>query len=344
MADAPDQDAGSPHPPPWRIGNWPWLTAAPPARLRVIVDNDFAGDPDDLFQLAHHLLSPSVEIRGIISSHLRPGDPFHPGPDSADEGARVVNRLAAVMGIDLAGRVLVGSDQAIRSTTQPQDSPAARFLVAEAMRDDPGLPPLFIVCGGGLTDLASAYLLEPAIADRVTVVWVGGPEHAGLGYLPPIVETPEYNLAIDLLAAQVVLNDSALPLWLLPRNLYRQCLVSDAELRARIANRGALGAHLYSELVDLKARLRTAGHPVGETYALGDSPLVLLTALQSFFQPDPSSSDYVSRPCPRLNDAGALVADPEGREVRIYTRLDVRLMFEDLFFKVEEWAAWAAGR
>ncbi len=39
---------------------------------RVIVDNDFAGDPDGLFQLAHHLLCRSVEIPLIVGSHLPP--------------------------------------------------------------------------------------------------------------------------------------------------------------------------------------------------------------------------------------------------------------------------------
>src|SRR6187455_804238 len=43
-------------------------------RMRVIIDNDFGGDPDGLYQLVHHLLSPSVEIRAIIGSHLKPGD------------------------------------------------------------------------------------------------------------------------------------------------------------------------------------------------------------------------------------------------------------------------------
>ena len=36
------------------------------AAARVIVDNDFAGDPDGLFQLAHHLLCTSVDIPIII--------------------------------------------------------------------------------------------------------------------------------------------------------------------------------------------------------------------------------------------------------------------------------------
>ena len=45
-------------------------------RMRVIVDNDFGGDPDGLFQLAHLLLSPSVDVRAIIGSHLNAADGF----------------------------------------------------------------------------------------------------------------------------------------------------------------------------------------------------------------------------------------------------------------------------
>lgn len=38
--------------------------------MRVIIDNDLGGDPDGLFELTHHLLSPSVEIRDIVASHM----------------------------------------------------------------------------------------------------------------------------------------------------------------------------------------------------------------------------------------------------------------------------------
>lgn len=58
-------------------------TAAVQPRMRVILDNDYAGDPDGLFQLVHHMLSPSVEIRGIIGSHLRPGDGFDNSKETA---------------------------------------------------------------------------------------------------------------------------------------------------------------------------------------------------------------------------------------------------------------------
>jgi len=40
------------------------------------------------------------------------------------------------------------------------------------MKEDP--LPLFVIFQGPLTDLASAYLQEPGIADRLTAIWIGG--------------------------------------------------------------------------------------------------------------------------------------------------------------------------
>lgn len=348
----------------WTIGSWPWLpTSAGAPLLRVIIDNDFAGDPDNLFQLAHHLLSPSVEIRTIISSHLRPGDALHPELGSAAAGVRVVERLAEVMRLDLDGRLCAGSElglaqdaggrpsvlldlggRSVSSTTvQARPSSAARAIVAEAMREGPGLAPLVVACGGGLTDLASAWLMEPAIASRLTVIWIGGPEHRGLGHRSPLVRDPEYNLATDPLAAQLVLNDSDLPLWLVPRNVYRQCLVSHAELRNRVAACGELGAFLASAVERRFRSARASGRGHGETYTLGDSPLVLLTALQSFYGPEPSSSDYEERPCPHLDAEGCFDGREGGRPIRVCSRLDTRLLFEDMFAVFEEFARWMAG-
>jgi purine nucleosidase len=51
--------------------------------MRVIIDNDFSGDPDDLFALVHHVLSPSVEIPLIIASHLSGGDEWDPSDRQA---------------------------------------------------------------------------------------------------------------------------------------------------------------------------------------------------------------------------------------------------------------------
>lgn len=310
-------------------------------RMRVIIDNDFSGDPDDLFQLVHHVLSPSVVIRGIIGSHLGPDDPLDSSNAQAENAVRVAEETLDLLGASGRYPVWLGSNVALTSPTVPIDTEAARGIIAEAMRDDTDLP-LYVALGAGLTELASAYLLEPRIAGRLTAIWIGGNEHPELASPPPGAGLVEYNLNIDILAGQVVFNDSSIPLWQVPRNVYRQCLVSRAELDSRVRPMGELGAYLANAIDIVNEHAASAGRLLGETYALGDSPLVLLTALQSAFQPDSSSSFHVTRPTPRLNSDGSYDETPSGRPMRVYTRVDTRLMFEDFFLKLKRFAEHSA--
>ncbi len=215
--------------------------------MRVIVDNDFSGDPDDLFQLAHHLLSPSVEIPFVIASHLAPGDGFDPSPVQAENAARKVHELLAVMNLTDRVRVVTGSNVGLSSPLEPIRSAAAEAIIEEALRQETDLP-LYVALGGGLTELASALLLEPAIAERLTAVWIGGREHEGLAVPPPDGDTIEYNTTIDPNAAFTVFNHSSVPLWQVPRDTFRQCLISWAEIETRVRPVGALGAYLAGSL------------------------------------------------------------------------------------------------
>lgn len=62
--------------------------------------------------------------------------------------------------------------------------------------------------------------------------------------------------------------------------------------------------------------------------------MVLLTALQSSFETDPSSSRYVLEHAPKINDSGLYEENPSSRNIRVYRNLDIRLMFEDFFAKL----------
>ena len=328
----------------WNLGSAPWQ-AIPPAsaaRARVIIDNDFSGDPDDLYQLVHHLLSPSVEIPLIVASHLRPGDPFDPSDRQAENAAAIVLDVFARMGLQSASVVAQGSNAPLEDRSTAQRAAAVDAIIAEAMRDDVSSP-LFYVAGGGLTDLASAWLVEPRIAERLTVVWIGGAEHEGLAVPPPNAMPIEYNLLIDVVAGQVVFTDSDLTVWQVPRDVYRQCLVSDAELRLRVAATGPLGRYLYDEVAVVFEMVGTHLGGASETYALGDSPLVLLTALQSVFEPDSTSSRHVERPTPAIADDGSYLASADARPMRVYTWVDTRLMFEDFYLKLAEFERWQSS-
>lgn len=302
-------------------------------RMRVISDNDYAGDPDGLVQLAHHALSPSVDLCGVISSHLAPGDPFDDSGWSAAHGASAAQQVLDLLGLGGSVPVVAGAETRWDGAGTAGPSEGVELILREAARTDTDLP-LFLTLGGGLTELATAYQRQPSIAGGLTAVWIGGPEHPGSGATPPPgAAAVEYNLAIDVPAAQVVFG-SPVPLWQVPRNSYRQALVSMTELVVRMRPHGEIGRHLYDSLAAVQLRAARHGHDLGETYVLGDNPLVLLTALQSSFEPDPSSSDHTVMRRPRIDDAGRYEDDPDGAAMRVYGGLDCRLMFEDLFAKL----------
>lgn len=295
-------------------------------RIRVIVDNDFGGDPDGLFHLAQQLLSSSAEVKAIVCSHHYRD--FYGYAGDVATAKKQVDALLDVMQLKEVP-VCLGSDLTMTETTKPLESEGARMIVTEAMRDDKR--PLYILCGAGLTNIASAYLMEPEIAGHIrAVVWIGGVEYPELcrNWLQ---KQREYNQGIDKVAAQVVFNHSTLHLWQFPRDVYRQALYSHAELSLRIGQSSPVGKYLMSRLDDL---LRRAKGQLGEAYVLGDSPLALATALQSAWESDAASCEYVTRRMPRINDQGFYEENPDGRPIRVFTRIDSRLMLEDLVAKL----------
>lgn len=303
-------------------------------RMRVIVDNDFSGDPDGLFQLAHLLLSPSVDVRAIIGSHLKVGDGFDNSATQADNAAKKAGELLQVMDVKHSIPVIAGSNTAMPADSTPVKSEAVTAIIKEALRTDTQLP-LYILCGAGLTEIASALLTAPQIANKLTLIWIGGPEYTDLAFPPPNYSNPEYNLNIDIAAARAVFNRSTIPIWQVPRNAYRQALLPYSQLLVKVKPHGKVGSYLCGVLETLMVRLQTYKLNIGETYVLGDSPLVLLTALQSSFEPDPSSSYYAIKLAPTINQQGAYEFNARGRPIRVYTQLDINLMFNDFFAKLE---------
>ena len=286
------------------------------ASRRVIIDNDFAGDPDGFVAAAHQLLSPKTQTVLVTASALLPKLKV-PGVNmaaSADDGAVLAQEMLRRMALPESPPVVAGSNRL--GTLEP--SAAAEAIVREAMRNHP--LPLFFTCGGPLTNLAAALRMEPAIAQRLTVVWIGGGPYPDGGW--------EYNLASDLPAAREVIERSRVPLWQVPQDAYRQVQMSMAELQADLRPISPFTRWVYSrftnppDFVDL-----------GGTWPQGDNPLVLLTALST------ESSRSREMSARRLRDDmtyGEVVPD---RRIRVFEQLDVRLIVADLLAQLKLHAA-----
>jgi inosine-uridine nucleoside N-ribohydrolase len=218
----------------------------------------------------------------------------------------------------------------MQNDSTPVRSEAVDFIIKEALRTDTKLP-LYILCGGGLTEVASALLTNPLIAGKFTLIWIGGPEYPTMAFPPPKGSKIEYNMSIDINAARVVFNQSAVEFWQVPRDAYRQAIIPFSQILIHVKTKGHIGQFLFKELMQLMNKLKR----VGETYILGDNPLVLLTALQTYFEPDPASSSYQKLKAPRISSQGQYEDNPYGRNIRVYNKLDIPLMFNDFLMKLD---------
>ena len=146
-------------------------------QVRVITDTDFFNEADDPFAVAQALLSPSsITLLWWQPTVARCRADGRELPGLQD--------MVAAMALDEPATILHGAPHALPNQTTPVVSKGAECIVREAMKDDDR--PLFVLLLGPLTDLASALLMEPRIAGRVTAIWIGG------GAYP--VGGPEFNL------------------------------------------------------------------------------------------------------------------------------------------------------
>lgn len=277
---------------------------------RVIVDNDFAGDPDGLVALAHQLLAPTTRTALVTASGV--DRKFNPGLTVAAAG-EIASELVRRLGLASPPRIEVGAEA---NDTEP--TPAAHAIVAEAMRDDP--LPLFLTCGGPLTNVAAALRLEPRIAQRMTLVWIGGAAYPDGGW--------EYNLATDAGAARHVIEESGVPLWQVPQSTYRLMQYSMAEMESDLRPISPFTRWLYDRFTTPPDFVQLGG-----AWPLGDSPLVMLTALST------ESSGYVDRMARRIAADFRYGDEMAGRHVRVYESVDARLIFGDMLARFRLHAA-----
>ncbi len=289
-------------------------------KLRYICHTDAKNEADDQFTIAHILMTDKLDVKGIIAGHFdkRRETPFkgQTAKASYDEIVKILD----LMHLEGQYPVLMGANTGLADEKTPIVSDGARFIVEEAMKDDPR--PLFIGMQGAITDLASAILMEPRICERMTCIWIGGGAYPEGGQ--------EFNLEQDITAANVVFR-SKMPLWQVTKTGYKQFTTSLAELQVRVEPYGKIGKYLFDQMVELNDIC--ADHmqwPHGETWSLGDEGCIAVL-LEEKGQTD----IYTERPAPDIDPADMHYIDnPANRGIRVYHRLNARLDLEDLYAKL----------
>jgi inosine-uridine nucleoside N-ribohydrolase len=200
-------------------------------RLRVIIDTDAKNEIDDIWAIALAILSPErFKIEGFVAANFDNNRP-ETGPDSVEASFNEINTILNKAGMADKWPVLRGSHP-MRYKYEPSESEGVDFIINKAMESTPE-DPLWIVGLGAATDIASAYLKEPRITDRVIVFWhfrTRWPEKCW-----------NFNVIGDVRAARTVFH-SDLSFVLFDTGTHLYCPMRESE---QFLSCGALGTYMH---------------------------------------------------------------------------------------------------
>lgn len=179
----------------------------PTGRVRVVMDTDTFNEIDDQFAIVQMMLSSDrLDVEAIYAAPFFNKRASSPG-DGMERSYDEILQLLSRLDISPDGLVHRGVTEYVGPTKQARPAAAVDDLIARAKTGSVDNP-LYVIAIGAISNVASALIKAPEIADKMVVIWLGG--HA--------LEWPhaiEFNLKQDVGGAQV-LFDSGVPLVLVP--------------------------------------------------------------------------------------------------------------------------------
>jgi inosine-uridine nucleoside N-ribohydrolase len=282
------------------------------------MDTDTFNEIDDQFAIAQMMLSPErFDVEAIYAAPFfingRSTGPADGMEKSYDEILRLLERL----NISDKGLVHKGVREYVGPEKHAREAPAVDDLISRARSATPEAP-LYVIAIAAISNIASAMIKAPDIADRTVVVWLGG---HGLEW----PHTREFNLRQDVGGAQL-LFDSAVPLvWVPCLGVTSDLHSTVPEIERYVEPCGAIGAFLamrfkeYSHVHKGWSKRIWDMAPVGWLLDSDWAPSVLTSA-------------------PMLSDQMTWSRDHRRHQIRYVNGINRDAMFQDLIRKLERFA------
>ena len=208
--------------------------SVPQGKIDVVLDTDAYNEIDDQFAIAYLLRSKEkVNVKAIYAA------PFlNPRSASAADGMEKsydeILKLLSLM--DEKVDVFKGSDRFLDDEKTPVMSDAALDLAKRADSYSPENP-LYVVAIGAITNVASAFLINPRMAENTVIVWLGG-------HSRQFDHTREFNMYQDVASSRVVMG-SGVPFVQLPcMGVVSAFTLSKSEIEDWLYNKNPLADYL----------------------------------------------------------------------------------------------------
>ena len=234
----------------------------PEGAVDVVLDTDTYNEIDDQYALAYLLRSgEKLRTRAIYAAPFKKTGSDKTPAEGMELSYQEILHLLSLMGEKVD--VFRGSEIYLPDEKTPVSSPAALDLASRANDYSPENP-LYVIAIGAITNVASALLLNPRVAENTVVIWLGG--HAR-----HFTDSVEFNLKQDIAAARVVFG-SGVPLVQLPcRGVVSGFSISKPELEHWFFGK--------NELADYLAKITVAHVEKKNPFPAWSKPLWDVTAV-----------------------------------------------------------------
>jgi inosine-uridine nucleoside N-ribohydrolase len=279
----------------------------------VILTTDCGAEIDDQFAIAYLALIPEIRIAGIVATHA-------PNlPKRAQSSAECAKDVLAHLNAGPLPPILAGSDVPLAGRTPLSN--AGVDLIVNASRRHSAKDRLVIVTIGATTDVASAFLTDPKLADRVEILTMGFDSWPKGG--------DPWNIKNDPLAYQAIL-DSAAPITIGASDVCQRHLRLDDKTAAQmLAGHGEFADWLNGQFQHWLAENAALASSVVKpnTWVIWDT--VTVAHLLGF-----TASEI--HPRPALNPADLTFSFPPTKKtLRWITSIDSHAMWDDFVRRVD---------
>lgn len=224
--------------------------SVPKGQIDAVLDTDAYNEIDDQFAIAYMLKNRDrINVKAIYAAPFLNQKSVSPA-DGMEKSFSEIKKVMALVGEER--EVYKGAETFLTNEKSPVFSPAADDLVKRALGYSPKNP-LYVVAIGAITNVASALLINPEIAENIVVVWLGS---NALHYH----DTREFNLKQDIAAARVVIS-SGVPFVMLPcMGVVSAFTTSRFELEHWLVGKNSLSTYLAENTIEA-AESYASGRP-----------------------------------------------------------------------------------
>lgn len=289
----------------------------PEGVVDVVFDSDTYNEIDDQYALAYLIQnSNKLKLKALYAAPYFNDHSSSPKDGMEKSYAEIKKLLKLMEKENFYDLVFKGSEMYLTSETEPVISDAAKDLADRAMNYTEEAP-LYVIAIGAITNIASALLINPAIRDRIVIIWLGG--HSFEWH-----DNMEFNMRQDIAAARIVLGCGAAIVLLPCMGVVSHFYTTGPELEFYLKGKNQLCDYLLDLTLNYSKKY--------QEFPTWARAIWDVTAVAWLLNPDFMLDRFEHSPVPEYDNLWAV--DKTRHFIRYVYHINREKLFHDLFEKL----------